>query len=341
MDMSGLANVLNDPSIREMAQSISQDPSFQEMAKSLQGLGAAGGAAGAAAGGMPGGMPPGMPPGMAGMMGGMGGPGGAGMNPAQYQQMMGEVMKNPQFMKMAENLGKQLMGNPQMAQTMQQMQAPDYQAKVKEKMESLKEDPELAEMIKDIETGGPSAMMKYWNDPEKLQQLGKAMGPGFGGLPPGGLAAVEGEGAAEGDEEEGEEGEEGEEDEEDEELSLHSCASAGDYEGLAELLKEEGVDANEKDAEGRTALHFSCGYGEIKCAELLIEAGADAAAVDRNKNTPLHYAAGYGRKDATELLVKAGASCTALNSDGKSPVDVAKLNKQADVVAAMEQASFL
>ena len=62
---------------------------------------------------------------------------------------------------------------------------------------------------------------------------------------------------------------------------------------------------NEADEEGRTALHFACGYGELECATALINAKADLNAVDNNKNTALHYAAGYGQAESVKLLVEA------------------------------------
>ena len=71
---------------------------------------------------------------------------------------------------------------------------------------------------------------------------------------------------------------------------------------LKELL-QGGADKDEKDDEGRTALHFACGYGEIACSEELIKAGADVDAKDGNDNTPLHYAAGYGQAEAIKLLL--------------------------------------
>lgn len=74
-------------------------------------------------------------------------------------------------------------------------------------------------------------------------------------------------------------------------------------EALKELL-EAGADKDETDDEGRTALQFACGYGELACAEELIKAGADVDAKDAEGNTPLHYAAGYGQAEAVELLLK-------------------------------------
>ncbi len=72
---------------------------------------------------------------------------------------------------------------------------------------------------------------------------------------------------------------------------------------LKELLKN-GADKDEPDEEGRTGLHFSCGYGEIDCMNLLLEHGADVNAIDHNKNTALHYAAGYGQAECVAVLLK-------------------------------------
>ncbi|KAK2392770.1 ankyrin repeat-containing protein [Trifolium repens] len=45
-----------------------------------------------------------------------------------------------------------------------------------EKMACIKEDPSLKHILDEIETGGPAAMMRYWNDEEVLKKLGLAMG---------------------------------------------------------------------------------------------------------------------------------------------------------------------
>ncbi|GAY65779.1 hypothetical protein CUMW_243660 [Citrus unshiu] len=63
---------------------------------------------------------------------------------------------------------------------------------------------------------------------------------------------------------------------------------------------------DEEDLEGRTTLHFACGYGEVECAQLLLKAGANVDVVDKNK--------------------------TLQNMDRKTPIDVAKLNSQHDML---------
>ena len=79
--------------------------------------------------------------------------------------------------------------------------------------------------------------------------------------------------------------------------------AAGDAGALTQLL-EAGADKDEQDEEGRTALHFACGYGEMACVEALLTAKAHVDAIDHNKNTALHYAAGYGQPEVVELLLK-------------------------------------
>jgi ankyrin repeat protein len=77
----------------------------------------------------------------------------------------------------------------------------------------------------------------------------------------------------------------------------------GDAAALNQLL-EAGADKDEQDEEGRTALHFACGYGEMACVHALLEAKANLDAIDHNKNTALHYAAGYGQPEVVQLLLK-------------------------------------
>lgn len=294
-DFSSLAGVLNDPSIRQMAEQMAKDPSFTEMTSKLQG------SVKVADDGTP------------------------QLDPQEYMKAMQQVMQNPSFMSIAEKFGSALMQDPQMMTMMQTMQDPQYREQMTSRVSALKEDPSLKPLLEELETGGPAAMMKYWNDPEVLSKLGSAMG-GFPGMP---VPAVAGEGSAQAEAEEEVDG-----------PALHAAASSGEADEVKKLLGE-GADKNEKDAEGRTALHFACGYGEAKCAEALLEAQADVNAVDKNKNTPLHYAAGYGRIDIVELLVKSGAAVTLSNLDGKTAVDVAKLNNQSEVVTLLEKDAFL
>ncbi|KAH9328230.1 hypothetical protein KI387_000338, partial [Taxus chinensis] len=249
-----------DPSIKELAEQIAKDPSFNQMAERLQHSVQRSGQEG-------------IPQ----------------LDPGQYFSAMQQVMQNPQFMSMAEQLGTALMQNPSMSGML-------HKEQIEARMAQVKQDPTLKPILDEIESGGPAAMMKYWNDPTVLTKLGEAMGVGsFADAPtsnePSGTDQVEDDNDYE----------------DEDELTVHRFASIGDVEGLKNLL-ENGADKDEKDSEGRTALHFSCGYGEVKCAEVLLEAGVAVDALDKNNNTALHYAAGYGRQECVELLLKNGAS---------------------------------
>lgn len=291
-----------------MTEAISQDPMFQEMAKEMQEAMLSGGMDGMSLGGEAGGAPQ-MP----------------GVDPSKYMDAFTRVMQNPDFMAAAENLGKGIMEqsmDQESLSMLQMFQNPENQAALKAKMEELKDDPELGAMMKDIEENGQSAMMKYMNDPEMMSKMGKKFqealdDPEFRNQ----LAPAEQE-----DEEEPEEDEE----EPGKETNIINAASAGSLDRLKELLKE-GADADMKDEEGRTALHFASGYGELECMEALLDAGANINACDDDKNTALHYSAGYGNKEASELLIKKGADTTLKNAEDKTAKEVAEMNDQEEV----------
>jgi ankyrin repeat protein len=61
---------------------------------------------------------------------------------------------------------------------------------------------------------------------------------------------------------------------------------------------------NEQDGQGRSALHFACGYGEVAVVKELLANKANVTCLDSDKNTPLHYAAGYGETECVKLLLE-------------------------------------
>ncbi|CAL9037841.1 unnamed protein product [Musa banksii] len=294
-DFSSMQNLLNDPTIKEMAEQIAQDPVFSQIAEQLQKSVHSAGQEDVPS-----------------------------LDPQQYMSTIQQVMQNPQFTKMAEHLGNAIMQDPVMSSVLENLSNPAQKEQMEERMAHMKEDPSLKAILEEIESGGPSTMMKYWNDPEVLQKIGSAMG-----------IAPSGDGATSTEQFGPEETEDDEE-----ESVVHHTASIGDVEGLKKAL-DSGADKDEEDSEGRRPLHFACGYGEVKCAQILLEAGAAVDALDKNKNTPLHYAAGYGRKECVGLLLEHGAAVTLQNLDKKTPIDVAKLNDQHEVLKLLEKDVFL
>ena len=110
-DFSALSSVLNDPSIREMAESIANNPAFASMTQSLQasllGGGAAAGGGGGEGASNAGGGAAAAP--AAAAAGAAGAPGMPPIDPSKYAEVMSSVMGNPDFLTMAEKLGKQIM----------------------------------------------------------------------------------------------------------------------------------------------------------------------------------------------------------------------------------------
>uniref|UniRef100_A0A3Q7IEG3 STI1/HOP DP domain-containing protein n=1 Tax=Solanum lycopersicum TaxID=4081 RepID=A0A3Q7IEG3_SOLLC len=292
-----MTGLLNDPSIKELAEQIAKYPSFNQMTEQLQQT----------------------------FQGAAEEDNIPNFDSQQYYSAMQHVMQNPQFMSMAEQLGSALMQDPSMSSMLENLTNSSQKDQLEERLTCIKEDPSLKPILEEIESGGPAAMMRYWNDQDVLKKLGEAMG-----------FAVAGEGATSAEVSGPDETEKADDDE----SSVHQCASVGDVEGLKNVIASV-ADKNKEDSEGRTSLHFACEYGEVKCAQVLLEAGAEVDALNKNKNTALHYAAGYGRKECVVLLLKNGAAVTLQNLDGKTPIDVAKLNNQNEVLTLLEKDAFL
>lgn len=291
-DLSTMSSLLDDPSVRMLVEQISNDPAFSSMAKQLQGS-----------------------------VHKSGKESFSQLDTQEYFDAMQIIMQNPQFMTMAERLGNALIQNPDISNALQTGVNLAFKGQHEPKLAQIHDDPALKSILNDIEAGGPSTVVKYWNDPVVLSKLGQAMGVGATGVFP----IQDGEEIAAAVEEL----------EHEDESSIHYFASVGKLEDLKGAL-QDGVDKDEKDCEGRTALHFACGYGELKCVEVLLAAGASLDAPDEDDNTPLHYAASYGQCACVELLLKKGASITAQNLDGKTPLEVAKSNNQDEAAHLLE-----
>jgi ankyrin repeat protein len=85
---------------------------------------------------------------------------------------------------------------------------------------------------------------------------------------------------------------------------------------MVERLIAAGADVNAAAKDGRTPLHWACGFDVPDAIPLLLRAGADVHARDVEGNTPLFVA---GPKSAA-LLMAAGADVHARNREGNVPL---------------------
>ena len=72
---------------------------------------------------------------------------------------------------------------------------------------------------------------------------------------------------------------------------------------------------NEKDSQGKTALHRAAQCGHLAIAQSLLSKGANVNAKDNKKEIPLHTAARYGHRELIRLLLENGADINAKNNE--------------------------
>jgi ankyrin repeat protein len=155
-------------------------------------------------------------------------------------------------------------------------------------------------------------------------------------------------------------------------LDIFEATAVGRTDRVAELLRGDAELAKNWSADGFTALHFACFFGQDATGKLLLELGANAAAEARNPTkvmplhsaasarnlamatallehgvpvnarqamgwTPIHAAAQNGDKAITEFLLKHGADPTMKNDEGISAVDLARKGGHAEILALFER----
>ncbi len=90
-----------------------------------------------------------------------------------------------------------------------------------------------------------------------------------------------------------------------------------------ESLLDEGMDINEMDFEGSTALHWAVYYSSYEAAEALLKAGADPNTVDEYETTPLFSAVFAEDLEMVKLLLKYGVDIDYKDSTGSTAYDYA------------------
>lgn len=100
--------------------------------------------------------------------------------------------------------------------------------------------------------------------------------------------------------------------------SLIAACKMGD-EDAAMLALKGGADVNERDAHGRTPLHWCADGGHVKLAMHLALLQADVNAQDDNGQTPLHFSVHLEDADTANLLLDWGADPSITDSQGDTP----------------------
>jgi ankyrin repeat protein len=111
--------------------------------------------------------------------------------------------------------------------------------------------------------------------------------------------------------------------------TLSECSN---LEKLADLLISYGLNVNEKNESGCTALHYACFNPDCpNLIEYLISKGADVNVKTDSNNTPLHNASIFGDKKIVEILLSHGARTNERDEFEQTPLHNATLNLRYDV----------
>jgi uncharacterized protein len=110
-------------------------------------------------------------------------------------------------------------------------------------------------------------------------------------------------------------------------LDIFEAASLGRLDRLREMAHNSAT-VNSRSADGFTALHFACFFGQPESASLLIESGAAVDAVAANPTTvmPLHSAASARNLEAVRLLLEHSAPVNARQQGGWAAIHAAAQN---------------
>ena len=119
--------------------------------------------------------------------------------------------------------------------------------------------------------------------------------------------------------------------------ALMWVVSADGSEDLMDALVDHGANVNMQNFVGETALFTACARGLEDKVEFLLENGADAHIADLDGATPLHAAAGQGDSSLIELLVRYGASVSAADDEGDSPLHWAVREGKMEAAQALIQ----
>ena len=92
---------------------------------------------------------------------------------------------------------------------------------------------------------------------------------------------------------------------------------------IVQYLVEQGADMEKVSNAGYTPLNIASFWGHLDVVRYLLEQGADRDKASYDGWTPLHNAARQGRLEVAMLLMSYGADLNPRSNDGRLPIDVA------------------
>jgi ankyrin repeat protein len=104
--------------------------------------------------------------------------------------------------------------------------------------------------------------------------------------------------------------------------ALADRVQAGDR-AAAQQLVAKGVDVNQTQPDGTTALHWAVYRFDRELVQTLLKKGARVNAVNRYGASPLSEAVRVANLEITEMLLEAGADANVANEDGQTPLMLA------------------
>ena len=107
---------------------------------------------------------------------------------------------------------------------------------------------------------------------------------------------------------------------------------SGDHIELTHLLLEHGANADARDDDNCTPLHWASQQGHSEVVLVLVEHGVDADARDDNNRTPLHWASQLGHSEVVSVLVEHGIDINARDHSNWTPLHGASQNGHWGVV---------
>ncbi len=117
---------------------------------------------------------------------------------------------------------------------------------------------------------------------------------------------------------------------------IHKAAYNGDIKKVQELLRK-GVNPDERDSYGGTALHAAMFQKNMEIVKLLLEHHFDINAVGpQNGYTPLHDAVWANNIEAVILLLDRKAKTNIKGKDGLTPFAKAQKEGKSDIVKLFE-----